>query len=217
ILRSDRAKVSICWNIGSVSDFLTHFLNSSSISRLTSGNSNMCLSVALQIWCIRMFALSTCQRSLAQTIQVPVSATNRQRKPKILMRYSARPRGVQWHLCRADNSSGSSGGRGRASAIHTTLSFSSCMRLLLFQRGAVLLGHTCGCGAHGSNAVVGPQPFRAHQGGLTEHPVDAFEIKPGAVAGRHRTRQEFVEAPSVRSGLGEVEQLRVGKRRCGCG
>src|ERR1017187_2238405 len=162
MLRSDRAKVSICWNIGSVSDFLTHFLNSSSISRLTSGNSNMCLSVALQIWCIRMFALSTCQRSLAQTIQVPVSATNRQRKPKILMRYSARPRGVQWRLCWADNSSGSGGGG--ASATHTTLSSSGCMGLLLFQSGAVMLGAPCGCGAHGVDTVVGAIPLRAHQG-----------------------------------------------------
>src|ERR1019366_4698881 len=163
---------------------------------------------------------------------MPVSAICRNNKPNVMISHSAKPNGVQWRLCWAANSSGSgAGGGGATSVTHASRSFSSCMRLLLFQRGAVLFGHTCGCGAHGPEAVVGAQPFRAHQGGLTEHPVHAFEImpkpehqfavefeiQPGAVAGRHRTREEFVEAPSVRSGLGEVEQLRVGKRRCGCG
>src|ERR1035437_7340534 len=165
-----------------------------------------------------MFALSTCQRSLAQTIQVPVSATNRQRKPKILMRYSTRPRGVQWCLCWADSSSGSGGGRGGASVTQTTLSFSSCMGLLLRHARSVLFAAPCGCGAHGANPVVGTPPLRTHQCLLTEQPVHTleivpkpeqqlrhqFEIQAGAVAGRHRAREEFVEAPPVRGGPGEV-------------
>src|ERR1019366_5730005 len=151
---------------------------------------------------------------------MPVSAIYRKNGPSTMISHSAKPNGVQWRLCWAANSSGSgAGGGGATSVTHASRSFSSCMRLLLFQRGAILLGHTCGCGAHGPEAVDGAQPFRAHQGGLTEHPVHAvkimaepehqfaveFEIQPGAVAGRHRTLVEFAEAPSVRGGLGEMK------------
>src|ERR1019366_2797383 len=145
---------------------------------------------------------------------MPVSAICRNNKPNVMISHSAKPNGVQWRLCWAANSSGSgAGGGGATSVTHASRSFSSCMRLLLFQRGAILLGHTCGCGAHGSNAVVGPQPFGPHQSRLPEHPVhavkimaepehefaDQLEVEPRTVAGRHRTLVEFIEAPAVRS------------------
>src|ERR1035437_4164771 len=167
-----------------------------------------------------MLAVSCCQRSLAHTIHRPVSMRNRKSQPKSPVTRWDMPSGVQCRLCWSANSSGSgAGGGGATSVTHASRSFSSCMRLLLFQRGAILLGHTCGCGAHGPEAVVGAQPFRAHQGGLTEHPVHAFkimaepeqefavqfEVQPGMVAGRHRAVEQFPEAPSVRGGSGEVQ------------
>src|ERR1039458_3109855 len=162
-----------------------------------------------------MLAVSCCQRSLAHTIHSPVSMRNRKSQPKSPVTRWDMPNGVKWRLCWAANSSGSgAGGGGATSMTHASRSFSSCMLLLLFQRGAVLFGHTCGCGAHGPEAVVGAIPFRSHQGRLAEHPVHAvkimaepehefavqFEVEPGAVAGRYRAREEFAEVPSVRGG-----------------
>src|ERR1035437_2782506 len=150
---------------------------------------------------------------------MPVSAICRNNKPNVMISHSAKPNGVQWRLCWAANSSGSgAGGGGATSVTHTSRSSSSCMALLLFQRGAVLLGHTCGCGAHGPEAVVCAIPFRSHQGRLAEHPVhavkivgepehefaDQIEVEPRTVAGRHRTLVEFIEAPAVRGSEGEV-------------
>src|ERR1035437_1188167 len=178
-----------------------------------------------------MLAVSCCQRSLAHTIHRPVSMRNRKSQPKSPVTRWDMPNGVQWRLCWAANSSGSGAGRGEASETQTTLSSSGSMRLLLFQCWAVLFGAPCGCGTHGSNAVVGPEPLRPHKGRLTEHPVHAVkimaepehqfavdvEVQPGAVSGRYRAVEELAEVLPIRGGPGEVEQLRVGERRCGRG
>src|ERR1035441_10369968 len=171
-----------------------------------------------------MLAVSCCQRSLAHTIHSPVSMRNRKSQPKSPVTRWDMPNGVQWRLCWAANSSGSgAGGGGATSMTHASKSFSSCTVHLFFQRWAVLFGAARRRVPHGPETIVGTQPFRAHKGRLTEQPVHTveivpkpeqefavqFEVEPGAVAGRHRAREEFVEAPSVRSG--RSEERRVGK------
>src|ERR1035437_4359184 len=178
-----------------------------------------------------MLAVSCCQRSLAHTIHRPVSMRNRKSQPKSPVTRWDMPNGVQWRLCWAANSSGSGAGSGEASETPRLVSSSGRLRLLLFQCWAVLFGATCRGGAHGSNAGTPPRPRQPHEGRLTEQPVHAVkimaepehqfavevEVQPGAVAGRYRAVEELAEVLPIRGGPGEVEQLRVGERRCGCG
>src|ERR1035437_768553 len=167
-----------------------------------------------------MLAVSCCQRSLAQTIHRPVSMRNRKSQPKSpVMRWDM-PNGVQWRLCWAAKSSGSgAGGGGATSVTHASRSFSSCMRLLLRHARSVLLGHTRGCGAHRSEAVVGAEPLRSPQRRSLKQPVhtvkivaepeqefaDQFEVEPGSVTGGHGAVEQFPEVPSVRCCSGEVQ------------
>src|ERR1035437_4170392 len=165
-----------------------------------------------------MLAVSCCQRSLAQTIHRPVSMRNRKSQPKSpVMRWDM-PSGVQWRLCWSANSSGSGAGRGGASETQTTLSSSSSMRLLLRHARSVLLGHTRGCGAHRSEAVVGAEPLRSPQRRSLKQPVhtvkivaepeqefaDQFEVEPGSVTGGNGAVEQFAEPPPVCGRPGEV-------------
>src|ERR1035438_2434910 len=155
-----------------------------------------------------MLAVSCCQRSLAHTIHRPVSMRNRKSQPKSPVTRWDMPSGVQCRLCWSANSSGSgAGGGGATSVTHASRSFSSCIRLLLSQSGAVLFVAPRRRIPHGADTVVGAIPFRSHERRLSKQPIHALEVvtepeqkfgyqlevEPGVVAGGHRAIEEFAK------------------------